>query len=163
MRQALTLARAAVELGEVPIGAVVTRNGRIIAQAHNLRETTNDPTAHAERLALTLAGRVLGDWRLEGCSLYVTLEPCAMCAGAAVLSRIDRLVYGAIDPKAGACQSLYRLTDDRRANHRVAIVSGVLHAECSAILKEFFEGKRDRRQPARPDQAGHPSEGCLSG
>src|SRR3954447_26854107 len=103
MRQALHLAREAMALGEVPVGAVVARDGRIISQAFNLRETLKDPTAHAERLAITLAGAAVGAWRLDGCTLYVTLEPCPMCAGAIVLSRISRIVYGAPDPKAGAC------------------------------------------------------------
>lgn len=161
MTRALALAREAIGLGEVPIGAVVARNSRIIAQAHNLRETLSDPTAHAERLALTLAGQALGTWRLEGCTLYVTLEPCPMCAGALVLSRIDRLVYGAADPKAGACRSLHRLADDPRANHRVKVDSGVLRDDCSAILSEFFEGKRVRSRSA--DSGGRPPEGCLSG
>src|SRR5262245_37778406 len=106
MTRALELAAEARNLGEVPVGALVVGSGRIISQAYTLRETLRDPTAHAERLALTLAGRALGSWRLDGCILYVTLEPCAMCAGAVVLSRIGRLVYGATDPKAGACESL---------------------------------------------------------
>src|ERR671910_621839 len=118
MGLALDLAREALRLGEVPVGAVVVRGGALLAQAYNLRETLHDPTAHAERLALSLAGRALGSWRLEGCTLYVTLEPCAMCAGAIILSRVDRLVYGAADPKAGACESLYCLVDDTRFNHR---------------------------------------------
>ena len=124
MRQAIALAREAMALGEVPVGSVVTFRGRLIAQAFNLRETLNDPTAHAERLALTLAGRALGSWRLDECTLYVTLEPCPMCAGAIVLGRLGRLVYGADDPKAGACRSLYRLADDPRLNHRATVVAG---------------------------------------
>ena len=106
--RALELAREAADLGEVPVGAVIVRDGKIVSQAFNLRETLHDPTAHAERLAITLAGQALGSWRLEGCTLYVTLEPCPMCAGAIVLSRIPRVVYGAADPKAGACASLYQ-------------------------------------------------------
>ncbi|MDG3005732.1 tRNA adenosine(34) deaminase TadA [Paludisphaera mucosa] len=143
MEHALGLARHAAELGEVPVGAVVAREGRIVAQAFNLRETLRDPTAHAERLALTLAGRALGRWRLDDCTLYVTLEPCVMCAGAIVQSRVATLVYGAPDPKAGACRSLYRLTDDRRLNHRVATRSGVLARECGEILSLFFHERRD--------------------
>ena len=146
MSRALELAAEARNLGEVPVGALVVRSGRIIAQAHNLRETLHDPTAHAERLALTWAGRALGAWRLDGCVLYVTLEPCAMCAGAIVLSRIARLVYGATDPKAGACESLYRLASDPRLNHRPEITSGVLAAECGEILKEFFQERRRFRK-----------------
>jgi len=142
MRHALTLAREALTLGEVPVGAVVTRDGRVVSQAFNLRETLHDPTAHAERLALTLAGRALGSWRLDGCTLYVTLEPCPMCAGAVVQSRLTRVVFGVSDPKAGACGSLYRLTNDLRFNHRAVVTPGVLKNECGAILTEFFLAKR---------------------
>ena len=129
-------------MGEVPVGAVVVRAGRILAQSFNLRETLHDPTAHAERLALTWAGRALASWRLDGCVLYVTLEPCAMCAGAIVHSRIARLVYGATDPKAGACESLFQLVSDTRLNHRVPITAGVLAGECGDVLKEFFQERR---------------------
>jgi tRNA(adenine34) deaminase len=146
MARALELAREARNLGEVPVGALVVREGRILAQAHNLRETLHDPTAHAERLALTWAGRSLGSWRLEGCVLYVTLEPCAMCAGAIVQSRIARLVYGAADPKAGACASLYRLVSDPRLNHQVPITAGVMALECGEVLKEFFQDRRSFRK-----------------
>jgi tRNA(adenine34) deaminase len=151
MRQALALASEAMALGEVPVGAVVVREGRIVSQAFNLRETLRDPTAHAERLALTFAGQTLGTWRLDGCTLYVTLEPCPMCAGAIVLSRIDRVVYGAADKKAGACDSLYRITSDRRLNHRTKLTSGVLNEECAALLSEFFRDRRptDRNDPGR--------------
>ena len=128
----------------MPVGSVVTFRGRFIAQAFNLRETLDDPTAHAERLALTLAGRALGSWRLDECTLYVTLEPCPMCAGAIVLGRLGRLVYGADDPKAGACRSLYRLADDPRLNHRATVVAGLLEEECGEVLKEFFRGRRLR-------------------
>jgi tRNA(adenine34) deaminase len=158
MRQALELAREALSFGEVPVGSVVACRGRIIAQAFNLRETLNDPTAHAERLALTLAGRSLGSWRLDDCTLYVTLEPCPMCAGAIVQSRVKRVVYGADDPKAGACRSLYRLADDPRLNHRAEIRAGLLGAECRDLLAEFFRGRRvNRRMSPRI------GEGCLSG
>jgi tRNA(adenine34) deaminase len=142
MKRALELAREARAIGEVPVGALVVHEGRIVSEAYNLRETLHDPTAHAERLALALAGRSLGRWRLDGCTLYVTLEPCAMCAGAIGLSRMDRLVYGAIDPKAGACRSLYRLVDDPRMNHRVRQTSGVLSEECGSLLSEFFSKLR---------------------
>lgn len=142
MERALGLARQAAELGEIPIGAVVVRDGEILAEAHNLRETTGDPTAHAERLALSAAGQALGDWRLGGCWLYATLEPCAMCAGAIVLSRVSRLIYGAADPKAGACRSLYRLVEDRRMNHRATVTTGVLESECGEILRLFFHNRR---------------------
>jgi tRNA(adenine34) deaminase len=146
MARALELAAEARNLGEVPVGALVVRSGRIIAQAYNLRETLHDPTAHAERLALTWAGRALDSWRLDGCVLYVTLEPCVMCAGAIVLSRVARLVYGATDPKAGACESLYRLASDPRLNHRPEITAGVLAAECGEILTEFFQERRRFRK-----------------
>jgi tRNA(adenine34) deaminase len=146
MGRALEMAREARSFGEVPVGAVVVRAGRILSQAFNLRETLDDPTAHAERLALTWAGRAIGSWRLDGCVLYVTLEPCAMCAGAIVQSRLARLVYGANDPKAGACESLYRLVSDPRLNHRVPITSGVLADECGEVLKEFFQERRAFRK-----------------
>jgi len=142
MRRALGLAREAMASGEVPVGAVLVKDGRVIAEAYNLRETIADPTAHAERLALTRAGQALGSWRLDGCTLYVTLEPCPMCAGAVVLSRVERLVFGATDPKAGACMSRYRLTDDPRFNHRVALTPGVLSDECGAVLSDFFQTRR---------------------
>ncbi len=157
MGHALGLAREAVALGEVPVGAVVVRSGQIISQAFNLRETLCDPTAHAERMALTLAGQALGTWRLDGCTLYVTLEPCPMCAGAIVQSRLARVVYGARDPKAGACDTLYRIVSDPRLNHRAVVIGGVLGDECGAVLTEFFQARRPSRAP-RP----HP-EGCLSG
>ncbi len=146
MARALELACEAKSLGEVPVGAVVVRAGRVLAQSFNLRETLHDPTAHAERLALAWAGRAIGSWRLDDCVLYVTLEPCAMCAGAIVHSRIARLVYGATDPKAGACESLYRLVSDPRLNHRVPITSGVLADECGEVLKEFFQERRAFRK-----------------
>ncbi len=159
MARALELAVEASTLGEVPVGALVVRGDRIIAQAYNLRETLHDPTAHAERLALTWAGRVMGSWRLDGCVLYVTLEPCAMCAGAVVLSRIERLVYGAIDPKAGACESLYRLASDPRLNHRPTITAGILADECGEILKEFFQERRRFRKMASNDPMTPPEPG----
>ncbi|MFO0907686.1 MAG: tRNA adenosine(34) deaminase TadA [Isosphaeraceae bacterium] len=142
MRRALDLARSALSAGEIPVGALVVSGGQVIASAFNRRESTHDPTSHAERLALTMAGAALGRWRLQGCTLYVTLEPCIMCAGAIVLSRIDRVVYGATDPKAGACESLYRVTSDRRLNHRVALTGGVLRTECASLLSEFFGQRR---------------------
>src|SRR3954468_1369072 len=137
MRRALSLAREALSLGEVPVGSVIAHQGRIIAQAFNLRETLKDPTAHAERLALTLAGRALGTWRLDDCTLYVTLEPCPMCAGAIVQARLPRVVYGEADPRAGACDSLYRLTSDPRLNHRAEVQAGLLAEECGALLSDF--------------------------
>ncbi|GIW86814.1 MAG: tRNA-specific adenosine deaminase [Isosphaeraceae bacterium] len=160
MARALELARVAADLGEVPVGAIVVRSGRVIAEGYNLRETLEDPTAHAERLALTLAGRSLNSWRLDGCTLYVTLEPCPMCAGAILQARVPRVVYGARDPKAGACESLYRLLDDPRLNHRAECLGGVLADPCGAILSDFFRVRRPNRHPAERTWT---TEGCLSG
>jgi len=142
MRLALREAEAAAAEDEVPIGAVIVRAGAVIAAAHNQREQLHDPTAHAEMIAITQAASVLGDWRLEGCTLYVTLEPCPMCAGAIVLARIPRVVYGAADPKAGAAHTLYQLLSDPRLNHRADVTPAVLAAECGAVLTGFFEQKR---------------------
>lgn len=140
---ALAEARAALALGEVPIGAVVLdAGGTVIARAHNARETGADPTAHAEVVALRRAGEVLGSWRLDGCTLAVTLEPCTMCAGALVLARVRRLVFGAWDPKAGAVGSLWDVVRDRRLNHRPEVVAGVRDEECGALLADFFGGRR---------------------
>lgn len=142
MRLALVLAREAARIGEVPVGAVVLHRGRVLSQAFNLRETLRDPTAHAERIAITLAGRALGSWRLDDCALWVTLEPCPMCAGAIVQARIGEVVFGAFDRKAGACESLYRITSDRRLNHRAKVRGGVLADECGGLLSDFFRSKR---------------------
>ena len=142
MAEALAEARRALALGEVPIGAVAVYEGRIIARAHNLRETAHDPTAHAEILVLREAGRLLGDWRLEGVTLYVTLEPCPMCAGAIVLARIPRLVYGAPDPKAGAAGTLMNLVQHDRLNHRVEVRPGVLAEASRDLLRGFFRRLR---------------------
>lgn len=142
MRVALDEAQRAAELGEVPVGAVVVADGAEVARAHNARETDRDPTAHAEIRALQAAAQALGRWRLTGCTLYVTLEPCAMCAGALVNARIDRLVYGADDPKAGAVRSLFSILEDPRLNHRVAVTSGVLGSACGAVLRAFFRELR---------------------
>jgi tRNA(adenine34) deaminase len=142
MRRALAEAEAAQRENEVPIGAVIVRQGRVIAAAHNQREQLRDPTAHAEMIAITQAAQAVGDWRLEDCALYVTLEPCAMCAGAILQARLPLVVYGAPDPKAGAVRSLYELLSDPRLNHRCQIVPGVLAAECGAILTRFFERQR---------------------
>lgn len=138
MRLALREARHAFEDGEVPVGAVIVREGELLASAHNQRERLKDPTAHAEMLAITQAAAGLNSWRLEDCHLYVTLEPCPMCAGAIVQARLPRLVFGASDPKAGACGSLYEIPTDARLNHRVTVVPGVLAIEGGAILSEFF-------------------------
>ena len=143
MRAALDEARRALEHDDVPIGCVVVdAEGNELARAHNARERDQDPTAHAELLALKDAAAKTGSWRLEGATLYVTLEPCAMCAGAVVLARVARLVYGAADPKAGAVGSLYNIAQDERLNHRVNVTPGVRADECGALLKEFFAAKR---------------------
>lgn len=142
MRLALDEAQQAATDDEVPVGAVVVAAGRVIASAHNQREQLRDPTAHAEMIALTQAAAALGSWRLEGCTLYVTLEPCPMCAGAILQARVPRVVWGAPDPKAGAVESLYRLFDDPRLNHRVDHTGHVLAEECGRILTEFFRHKR---------------------
>ena len=142
MRTALEQARAAAAAGEVPVGAVVLHEGAVIAARHNERETTNDPTAHAEVLALRDAAAHLGRWRLDDCTLVVTLEPCVMCAGALLNSRIGTLVYGAADLKAGATASLYNVTTDPRLNHNPPVVHGVLAAECAQLLTDFFAAKR---------------------
>jgi tRNA(adenine34) deaminase len=139
MRAALAEARLALEHGDVPIGAVVVDgDGAVLGRGHNERESRNDPTAHAEVLALREASLVVGSWRLTGCSLVVTLEPCTMCAGASVLARIDRVVYGAADPKAGAVGSLWDVVRDPRLNHRPEVVGGVLAEECGQALRAFF-------------------------
>lgn len=142
MRMALAEAEAALTEDEVPVGAVVVHEGRVVAAAHNQREQLKDPTAHAEMIAITQAAEAIGSWRLDGCTLYVTLEPCPMCAGAIVQARVPTIVYGATDPKAGAVHSLYELLSDRRLNHQPMIVSGVLHEPCGRILTEFFQAKR---------------------
>jgi len=143
MRLALDEARECLRTGDVPVGAVVVGpDGAVVGRGRNAREATGDPTAHAEVLALREAAAVLGRWRLDDCTLVVTLEPCAMCAGAVVLARVPRLVLGAWDPKAGATGSVHDLVRDRRLNHRVEVVGGVLEDEAGALLREFFEGRR---------------------
>ncbi|MDH2413100.1 nucleoside deaminase [Nocardioides sp. CER19] len=143
MTAALTEARAALATGDVPIGAVVLDPaGEVIGRGRNVREAAGDPTGHAEVVALREAARHLGEWRLEGCTLVVTLEPCTMCAGALVLARVGRLVFGAFDDKAGAVGSLWDVVRDRRLNHRPEVVSGVLAAEATGLLEEFFRGRR---------------------
>jgi tRNA(adenine34) deaminase len=144
MRAAIATARLAPATGDVPVGCVVLdRTGAVIGRGHNAREAYGDPTAHAEIIALRDAAATVGQWRLIGCTLVVTLEPCAMCAGAIVLSRVDRLVYGAIDPKAGAVGSLWDLVRDRRLNHRPEVVGGVLAEECAELLRAFFADHRE--------------------
>ncbi len=147
MAEALKEARRALAAGEVPVGAVlVGEDGRVLARAHNCPISLNDPTAHAEVLALRQAAERLGNYRLPGTTLYVSMEPCLMCVGALVQARLRRLVFGAADPKAGACVSLYRIPEDRRLNHRFEVTGGVREAECRALLQEFFRARRN--QPA---------------
>ena len=145
MAEALREARLALDADEVPVGAVIVHNGQVAARAHNQRELLRDPTAHAEMIAITQAAEHVGNWRLENCTMYVTLEPCAMCAGAIVLARIPRLVFGAADPKAGAVGSVYDIPRDPRLNHTVDVTPGVLEQECAEILSEFFSEKRRQR------------------
>lgn len=150
MRMALEEARSAAAIGEVPIGAVVVCDGEIVARGSNRREIDADPTAHAELIAVREAARALGRWRLEGCTVYVTLEPCPMCAGALHAARVDRCVYGAVDPKAGALGTLYDIASDERLNHRYEVVPGVLAEESAALLREFFATLRGRTRAAEP-------------
>ena len=145
MKEALREAKKAFEKGEPPVGAVIVRDGEIIARGHNLRESLQDPTAHAEMLAIRAAAAELGRWRLNDCEIYVTLEPCVMCAGAMVLARLSRLVYGADDPKAGAVRSLINLVSDERFNHQIEVTSGILAAECGNLLRDFFSSRRKDR------------------
>ena len=152
MSLALEDARAASSFGDVPLGAVVVRGEEVLARAGNAREREHDPTAHAELLAIREASRELGQWRLEGCELFVTLEPCAMCAGAMVLARLPRLVYAAPDPKAGFAGSLGDLVRDPRVNHRVEVTTGVLEDECAELLRAFFRERRDGPGGDRDDQ-----------
>lgn len=149
MERAIELAAKAAAIGEVPVGAVVYKGEKIIAEGYNLRESSSDPTGHAELLAISKAGKALGEWRLTDCSMAVTLEPCPMCAGAMVNARIGRVIYGTEDPKAGACKSLFRIPTDARLNHRVTIISGVLAARCSAQLKGFFQDRRAANRQSR--------------
>lgn len=146
MPVAIDQAEISRQNGDVPVGAVIVQKGRLIAKAYNQREQLNDPTAHAEIIALTQAAEAVGNWRLEGCTIYVTLEPCAMCAGALVLARIDRLVYGCQDPKTGACGSLYNIVQDGRLNHRLEVTSGVMQDECRRQLQEFFAHRRQENK-----------------
>jgi tRNA(adenine34) deaminase len=149
MQEAIKEAEIAGSYGEVPIGAVVTYQGQIIGRGHNMRETWRDPTAHAEILAIREASRKLGGWRLAGTTLYVTLEPCAMCAGAIVLARVDEVVYGAHDPKAGACGSVLSVLEHAQLNHRPKVTSGILDKECGDMLKAFFRQLRSAKKKYR--------------
>lgn len=145
MSEALSEAWKAYLIAEVPIGAVIVKDGEVIARGHNLRESSKDPTAHAEMIAIRKAAEKLGGWRLTGCSIYVTIEPCPMCAGAIYQARLDRLVYGAPDLKAGAAGTLYNIPDDERLNHRLEVVSGVMQKECTDVMQSFFKELRHRR------------------
>lgn len=152
MRAALVEARATSASDDVPVGAVVVRDGRIIGRGRNQRELLQDPTAHAEILAITAAAAEVGHWRLERCTLYVTLEPCAMCAGAIVLARIPRVVFGAPDPKAGAAGSVMNVASDPRLNHRAVLDSGCLREECAEVLREFFRRLRSSKGDVDADR-----------
>ena len=145
MKEALKEAELAYAKGEVPIGAVIEKDGHIIARGHNMTETWKDPTAHAEMIAIREASKVLGGWRLPGCNLYVTVEPCSMCAGAMVWSRIETLYIGAMDPKAGACGSVFNIACNEKLNHRIHIETGIMEEECSILMKRFFRELRNRK------------------
>jgi len=158
MREALTEARAALATDDVPVGAVVLdRHGEVIGRGRNRREADHDPTAHAEVLAIREAAEARGNWRLEGCTLVVTLEPCTMCAGAVGLARLDRLVFGAFDAKAGAVGSLWDVLRDRRLNHRPEVLAGVLADECGRLLLDFFAARRGDPEAQRPGFSGGPA------
>lgn len=146
MQMAIRQAAIAEENGDVPIGCIIVYQNRVIAKAYNQRQQLNDPTAHAEIIALTQAAQAVGNWRLTGCTIYVTLEPCPMCAGALVLARLDRLVFGADDPKAGACGSLYNIVQDSRLNHRLEVTPYVLKEACQSQLQAFFRRRRAENQ-----------------
>ncbi|RIP36086.1 tRNA adenosine(34) deaminase TadA [Staphylococcus gallinarum] len=146
MNFAITEAEKASAIGEVPIGAVIVHDGEIIARAHNLREQAQMPTAHAEHIAIERAAEQIGSWRLEDCTLYVTLEPCVMCSGAIVMSRIPRVVYGASDPKGGCAGSLMDLLQEPRFNHRASVISGILAEQCGELLKHFFKELRNKKK-----------------
>ena len=161
MEAALREARDAADAGEIPVGAVVVCGGEVIARAHNRRQELQNPMAHAEVLALQAAASRLKSWRLEECSLYVTLEPCIMCVGAILQARISRLIFGCLDPKAGAVESLYRLCDDSRLNHTLPVTRGVMENECGSILSEFFSRLREeKREVKRAERWPSPVEGA---
>ncbi len=151
MKEALKEAKKAAAMGEVPIGAVITRDGKIIGRGHNLTETSKDPTTHAEMEAIRQAAGYLGGWRLSGCEMYVTAEPCAMCAGAIVWARIKKLYIGTTDPKAGACGSVFNIVQEKKLNHNVEIETGLLQQECSSILRDFFRNLR-RTKEEEPEE-----------
>lgn len=145
MKEALAEAKKAAAAGEVPVGAVIVKDGEIIGRGHNETETAKDPTAHAEMIAIRQAAKNLGGWRLTGCTMYVTTEPCSMCAGAIVWSRISRLFIGTMDPKAGACGSVFNIPQESRLNHFVEIETGLMQEECSSLMKSFFKELRKRK------------------
>lgn len=149
MREAIQEAQLAQEKGEVPIGAVVVYQGEIIGRGHNLRETTQNAVTHAEMLAIQEACEAVGSWRLEDCQMFVTLEPCVMCSGALVLSRVDEVYYGATDPKGGAVESLYQLLTDNRLNHRVYVEKGIMEEDCRKLLKDFFKALRQKKKTTK--------------
>jgi len=152
MSEALEEAKKAAALGEIPIGAVIVRDGEVIARGHNLTETTKDPTAHAEMIAIREAAKSLGGWRLIGCEMYVTIEPCSMCAGALVWARIEKLHIGAMDPKAGACGSVFNIPGSGRLNHTIEMEYGIMADECAGIVKDFFRELRLRTYGRRMDR-----------
>ena len=161
MEMALREAGEASDAGEIPVGAVVVYDGEVIARAHNRREESQNPTAHAEVLALQIAAAHLKSWRLEECSLYATLEPCLMCVGAILQARISRLIFGCLDPKAGAVESLYRLCDDSRLNHTLPVTRGIMENECGSILSEFFSRlRKEKRVVKRAERWPSPVEGA---
>lgn len=152
MKMALEEAEKASEIGEVPIGAIVVKNDVVVGRGYNKTETTKDPTAHAEMEAIRMAAKTLGGWRLIGCDLYVTCEPCSMCAGAIVWSRIENLYIGTMDPKAGACGSVFNIVQEEKLNHNVNIETGILQEECSKILKDFFKNLRRTKEQKLEDK-----------
>lgn len=152
MAEAIKEAHKAESLGEVPIGAVVVKDDEIIARAHNLRETSQNPVTHAELLVIQEAAKVLGSFRLEKCTLYVTLEPCVMCSGAIIMSRVPQVVYGAPDPKGGTVDSLMHLLDEPRFNHRANVISGIMAEECAALLRNFFKNLRTKKKQQKKDE-----------
>ena len=156
MKLALQQARHASQRGEVPVGAVVVHDGQIVGRAYNRREEMQSPLAHAEILALDAASQELGHWRLTNCDLYVTLEPCIMCAGAILQGRLRRLIFGCLDPKAGAVRSLYRLCEDQRLNHQVPATTGVLAEECATVLSDFFSSLREQKRITRYGEVAEP-------
>ncbi|MDY6038415.1 MAG: tRNA adenosine(34) deaminase TadA [Eubacterium sp.] len=145
MKEALKEAKKAAEMGEIPVGAVIVKDGEIIARGHNLTETSKDPTAHAEMIAIREAAKFLGGWRLIGCDMYVSMEPCSMCAGALVWSRIRRLYIGADDEKSGACGSVFNIVEDNRLNHRLVVERGIMAEESSQLVREFFRSIRKKK------------------